>query len=276
MKYIVSIIFSVLVSIACFSQDYPTWIFRQEASCAVGISLPAAQDSVFGKEMAILVADLCHGLSNKQYNKATQITQSSFSNDQYSYEYLYRADIQAIVPQRKTILQTQTLSNGSVVTLVKYKEIPSYDTIYCQWSEVINGNQYKSELMILDNQQRSIVISNINGTISYHQTIMGDKVRSVMSYYSNPKLSNIMMVDAVNSADGGYELINRLMQAVKSTMNIKKGNTHNPFMIIDEGSDGSLRASKTHQIEESVALSIDYFPVDKKHYTITINPTIIK
>jgi hypothetical protein len=274
MKYTVSIISFVLISIVCSAQEYPTWMFNNQPSCAVGISLPAVQDPVLGKEMAILMADLCHGLSNKQYNEVSQRTSSSFVESRYTYQNV--VEIQIVVPQKEAILQNQTLSNGSVITLVKYKETPSNDTIYCQWYETIDEKQYKSELMILDNQQHSIMISNIDGTISCHQTIMGEKGRFVMSYHSNPKLSNTMMADAVNSADGGYELINRLMQAVKSTMSIKKGDTHNPSMIIDQRSDGYLRAHKTHQIEESVALSIDYFPVDKKYYTITINPTIIK
>ena len=114
----------------CIAQEYPTWMFNNQPSCAVGISQPAAQDAVLGKEMALLVADLCYGLSNKQYNEVSQITQSSFKDGKYTYQYI--AEIQIVMPRRESILQSQTLSNGSVMTLVKYSETMSNDTIYCQ------------------------------------------------------------------------------------------------------------------------------------------------
>lgn len=259
----------------CIAQEYPTWMFNNQPSCAVGISQPAAQDAVLGKEMALLVADLCYGLSNKQYNEVSQITQSSFKDGKYTYQYI--AEIQIVMPRRESILQSQTLSNGSVMTLVKYSETMSNDTIYCQWHETIDEKQYTSELMIVDNQQHSITIRNADGNISCHQTIiMGEKIRSAMNYYSKSKLSNTMMADAVNSEDGGYELINRLMQAVKSTLNIKKWNTPDAQMITDQEIGGSFRALKKYEMKESVALSVAYFPMDTNHYTLTIIPTITK
>ena len=86
MKYIVSIISFVLISIVCFAQDYPTWMFNNQPSCAVGISLPAVQDSDFAEDISVLVANFAYGLSNKKYNQAKQLMNSKFIDGEYSYE----------------------------------------------------------------------------------------------------------------------------------------------------------------------------------------------
>ena len=105
MRKCTTFVMLLLIGITCFAQDYPTWMFNNQQSCAVGISLPAVQDPVLGKEMAILVADLCHGLSNKQYNEVSQRTSSSFVESRYTYQNV--VEIQIVVPQKEAILQTK-------------------------------------------------------------------------------------------------------------------------------------------------------------------------
>ena len=101
MKYTVSIISFVLISITCFAQEYPTWMFNNQPSCAVGISLPTVQDSDFAEDISVLVANFAYGLSNKKYNQAKQVMNSKFIDGEYRYESALQ--IQIVHPQVDSI-----------------------------------------------------------------------------------------------------------------------------------------------------------------------------
>ena len=165
MRKCTTFVMLLFISITCFAQDYPTWMFNQEANCAVGISLPAAQDAVLGKEMAILVANLSYGLSDEQYNEAEQITNSylNFTEERYDYEHLLRVKI--TIPQIDSIKYTQTLTNGSVVTLVKYTDKMSNNTISCDLYESLNEEGYNSRIE-LQSADKAITIYQTNDIVS--------------------------------------------------------------------------------------------------------------
>lgn len=265
-----------IVSITCFAQDYPTWMFNQEANCAVGISLPAAQDAVLGKEMAILVANLSYGLSNERYNEVQQLTESylNFTEERYDYEHLLRVKI--TIPQIDSIKYTQTLTNGSVVTLVKYTYKMSNDTISCNLYESLDEEGYNSRIK-LQSADRSIIIYQTNDVVSY-KLKSGDRV--ILQEY--PLQSKHLMARVSNIYDGGYDLIRTLLESVGLVLDMNRSKAHpqsivkhtinNPVTQEEAQSEVLSRAMN----EGKVNLKTSFSPIDKLHYKLSVIPTVSK
>ena len=275
MKYTVSIIFSVLISITCFAQEYPTWMVDQKVSCAVGISLPAVQDAVLGKEMAILVANLSYGLSNEHYNEAEQITNSylNFTEERYDYEHLLRVKI--TIPQIDSIKYTQTLTNGSVVTLVKYTDEMSNNTISCDLYESLNEEGYNSRIE-LQSADKAITIYQTNDIVSYGLK-SGDRVIQ-QEYPLQPKH---LMARVSHIYDGGYDLIRTLLESIESVLDMNQSKA-NPQSIVKHTIDPVNPEKAQTEILSSamnggkVSLQTTFSPIDKVHYTLSVTPTVSK
>lgn len=275
MKYTVSIIFSVLISITCFAQEYPTWMFDQKSSCAVGISLPAAQDAVLGKEMAILIANLSYGLSDEQYNEVQQLTESylNFTKERYDYEHLLRVKI--TIPQIDSIKYTQTLTNGSVVTLVKYTDEMSNNTISCDLYESLNEEGYNSRIE-LQSADKAITIYQTNDIVSYDLK-SGDRVIQ-QEYPLQPKH---LMARVSHIYDGGYDLIRTLLESIESVLDMNQSKA-NPQSIVKHTIDPVNPEKAQTEILSSamnrgkVSLQTTFSPIDKVHYTLSVTPTVSK
>lgn len=269
MKYIVSIISFVLISIVCFAQDYPTWMFNNQPSCAVGISLPAVQDSDFAEDISVLVANFAYGLSNKKYNQAKQVMNSKFIDGEYRYESALQ--IQIVHPQVDSIKNTNTLSNGSMVSLVKYKDAPPKDTIYCEVYEKFENEKYYYNIQIGSNN-RFITIENHDNMLAYNLR-SGNKVMQRDNYALQPKH---IISNAANIYDGGLELIYRLIQSVQSTLKIKKELQPTAQYVVhvaEKGETGSGLSVLENTLDEgNVALTINYFPINKVNYRLSIIP----
>ena len=270
MKYIVSIISFVLISIVCFAQDYPTWMFNNQPSCAVGISLPAVQDSDFAEDISVLVANFAYGLSNKKYNQAKQLMNSKFIDGEYSYESALQ--IQIVHPQVDSIKNTNTLSNGSMVSLVKYKDAPPKDTIYCEVYEKFENEKYDYNIQIFGSNNRFIAIENHDNVFAYNLR-SGNKVMQRDNYALQPKH---IISNAANIYDGGVELIYRLIQSVQSTLKIKKElqpTAQYMVHVAEKGETGSELSVLENTLNEgNVALTINYFPINKVNYRLSIIP----
>ena len=269
MKYIVSIISFVLISIVCFAQDYPNWMFNNQTSCAVGISLPAVQDVDLAEDMSVLVANFVYGLSNKKYNQAKQVMNSKFIDGEYRYESALQ--IQIVHPQVDSIKNTNTLSNGSMVSLVKYKDAPPKDTIYCEVYEKFENEKYYYNIQIGSNN-RFITIENHDNILAYNLR-SGHKVMQSNNYALQPKH---VISNAVNIYDGGLELIYRLIQSVQSTLKIKKElqpTAQYMVHVAEKGETGSELSVLENTLDEgNVALTINYFPINKVNYRLSIIP----
>lgn len=269
MKYTVSIISFVLISIVCFAQEYPTWMFNNQPSCAVGISLPAVQDSDFAEDISVLVANFAYGLSNKKYNQAKQVMNSQFIDGEYSYESALQ--IQIVHPQVDSIKNTNTLSNGSMVSLVKYKDAPPKDTIYCEVYEKFENEKYYYNIQIGSNN-RFITIENHDNMLAYNLR-SGNKVMQRDNYALQPKH---IISNAANIYDGGVELIYRLIQSVQSTLKIKKElqpTAQHMINVVEKGETGSELSVLENTLNEgNVALTINYFPINKVNYRLSIIP----
>ena len=275
MKYIVSIISFVLISITCFAQEYPTWMFNQKSSCAVGISLPAAQDAVLGKEMAILIANLSYGLSDERYNEVQQLTESylNFTEERYDYEHLLRVKI--TIPQIDSIKYTQTLTNGSVVTLVKYTDEMSNNTISCDLYESLNEEGYNSRIE-LQSADKAITIYQTNDIVSYGLK-SGDRVIQ-QEYPLQPKH---LMARVSHIYDGGYDLIRTLLESIESVLDMNQSKA-NPQSIVKHTIDPVNPEKAQTEILSSamnrgkVSLQTTFSPIDKVHYTLSVTPTVSK
>lgn len=275
MKYTVSIIFSVLISITCFAQEYPTWMFDQKSSCAVGISLPAVQDAVLGKEMAILMSSLSYGLSDEQYNEVQQLTESylNFTKERYDYEHLLRVKI--TIPQIDSIKYTQTLTNGSVVTLVKYTDEMSNNTISCDLYESLNEEGYNSRIE-LQSADKAITIYQTNDIVSYGLK-SGDRVIQ-QEYPLQPKH---LMARVSHIYDGGYDLIRTLLESIESVLDMNQSKA-NPQSIVKHTIDPVNPEKAQTEILSSamnggkVSLQTTFSPIDKVHYTLSVTPTVSK
>ena len=275
MKYTVSIIFSVLISITCFAQEYPTWMFDQKASCAVGISLPAVQDAVLGKEMAILMSSLSYGLSDEQYNEVQQLTESylNFTKERYDYEHLLRVKI--TIPRIDSIKYTQTLTNGSVVTLVKYTDEMSNNTISCDLYESLNEEGYNSRIE-LQSADKAITIYQTNDIVSYGLK-SGDRVIQ-QEYPLQPKH---LMARVSHIYDGGYDLIRTLLESIESVLDMNQSKA-NPQSIVKHTIDPVNPEKAQTEILSSamnggkVSLQTTFSPIDKVHYTLSVTPTVSK
>lgn len=275
MKYTVSIIFSVLISITCFAQEYPTWMFDQKSSCAVGISLPAVQDAVLGKEMAILMSSLSYGLSDEQYNEVQQLTESylNFTKERYDYEHLLRVKI--TIPQIDSIKYTQTLTNGSVVTLVKYTDEMSNNTISCDLYESLNEEGYNSRIE-LQSADKAITIYQTNDIVSYGLK-SGDRVIQ-QEYPLQPKH---LMARVSHIYDGGYDLIRTLLESIESVLDMNQSKA-NPQSIVKHSIDPVNPEKAQTEILSSamnggkVSLQTTFSPIDKVHYTLSVTPTVSK
>ena len=269
MKYTVSIISFVLISITCFAQDYPTWMFNNQPSCAVGISLPAVQDVDLAEDMSVLVANFAYGLSNKKYNQAKQVMNSKFIDGEYRYESALQ--IQIVHPQVDSIKNTNTLSNGSMVSLVKYKDAPPKDTIYCEVYEKFENEKYYYNIQIGSNN-RFITIENHDNMLAYNLR-SGNKVMQRDNYALQPKH---IISNAANIYDGGVELIYRLIQSVQSTLKIKKElqpTAQHMINVVEKGETGSELSVLENTLNEgNVALTINYFPINKVNYRLSIIP----
>lgn len=276
MKYTVSIIFSVLISITCFAQEYPTWMFDQKASCAVGISLPAVQDAVLGKEMAILVANLSYGLSDEHYNEAEQITNSylNFTEERYDYEHLLRVKI--TIPQIDSIKYTQTLTNGSVVTLVKYTDEMSNNTISCDLYERLNEEGYNSRIE-LQSADKAITIYQTNDIVSYGLK-GGDRVIQ-QEYPLQPKH---LMARVSHIYDGGYDLIRTLLESVGLVLDMNRSKAHPQSIVKHTINNPVTQEEAQSEILSSamnggkVSLQTTFSPIDTVHYTLSVTPTVSK
>ena len=275
MKYTVSIIFSVLISITCFAQEYPTWMFDQKSSCAVGISLPAVQDAVLGKEMAILMSSLSYGLSDEQYNEVQQLTESylNFTKERYDYEHLLRVKI--TIPRIDSIKYTQTLTNGSVVTLVKYTDEMSNNTISCDLYESLNEEGYNSRIE-LQSADKAITIYQTNDIVSYGLK-SGDRVIQ-QEYPLQPKH---LMARVSHIYDGGYDLIRTLLESIESVLDMNQSKA-NPQSIVKHTIDPVNPEKAQTEILSSamnggkVSLQTTFSPIDKVHYTLSVTPTVSK
>ena len=270
MKYIVSIISFVFISIVCFAQDYPNWMFNNQPSCVVGISLPTVQDSDFAEDISVLVANFAYGLSNKKYNQAKQVMNSKFIDGEYRYESALQ--IQIVHPQVDSIKNTNTLSNGSMVSLVKYKDAPPKDTIYCEVYEKFENEKYYYNIQIFGSNNRSIAIENHDNMLAYNLR-SGNKVMQSNNYALHPKH---VISNAANIYDGGLELIYRLIQSVQSTLKIKKELQPTAQYVVhvaEKGETGSELSVLEHTLNEgNVALTINYFPINKVNYRLSIIP----
>ena len=269
MKKITSVISFVLISIVCFAQDYPTWMFNNQPSCAMGISLPTVQDSDFAEDISVLVANFAYGLSNKKYNQAKQVMNSKFIDGEYRYESALQ--IQIVHPQVDSIKNTNTLSNGSMVSLVKYKDAPPKDTIYCEVYEKFENEKYYYNIQIGSNN-RFITIENHDNMLAYNLR-SGNKVMQSNNYALQPKH---VISNAANIYDGGLELIYRLIQSVQSTLKIKKElqpTAQYMVHVAEKGETGSELSVLENTLDEgNVALIINYFPINKVNYRLSIIP----
>lgn len=269
MKQITSVIFFILLSITCFAQDYPTWMFNNQPSCAVGISLPAVQDVDFAEDISVFVANFVYGLSNKKYNQAKQVMNSKFIDGEYRYESALQ--IQIVHPQVDSIKNTNTLSNGSMVSLVKYKDAPPKDTIYCEVYEKFENEKYYYNIQIGSNN-RFITIENHDNMLAYNLR-SGNKVMQSNNYALQPKH---VISNAANIYDGGLELIYRLIQSVQSTLKIKKElqpTAQYMVHVAEKGETGSELSVLENTLDEgNVALTINYFPINKVNYRLSIIP----
>lgn len=269
MKKITSVISFVLISIVCFAQDYPTWMFNNQPSCAIGISLPTVQDSDFAEDISVLVANFAYGLSNKKYNQAKQVMNSKFIDGEYRYESALQ--IQIVHPQVDSIKNTNTLSNGSMVSLVKYKDAPPKDTIYCEVYEKFENEKYYYNIQIGSNN-RFITIENHDNMLAYNLR-SGNKVMQSNNYALQPKH---VISNAANIYDGGLELIYRLIQSVQSTLKIKKElqpTAQYMVHVAKKGETGSELSVLENTLDEgNVALTINYFPINKVNYRQSIIP----
>lgn len=273
MKYIVSIISFVLISIVCFAQDYPTWMFNHQPSCAVGISLPTVQDAVLGKEMAILVANLSYGLSDEQYNEVQQLTESylNFTKERYDYEHLLRVKI--TIPQIDSIKYTQTLTNGSVVTLVKYTDEMSNNTISCDLYESLNEEGYNSRIE-LQSADKAITIYQTNDIVSYGLK-SGDRVIQ-QEYRLQPKH---IIAGVSNIYDGGYDLIRTLLESVELVLDMNRSNTHPQSVVRHTVDSANQEKTQTEVLsrgwnEGKVSLQTSFSPIDKLHCKLSAIPTM--
>ena len=273
MKYTVSIIFSVLISITCFAQEYPTWMFNQKSSCAVGISLPAAQDAVLGKEMAILIANLSYGLSDERYNEVQQLTESylNFTEERYDYEHLLRVKI--TIPQIDSIKYTQTLTNGSVVTLVKYTDEMSNNTISCDLYESLNEEGYNSRIE-LQSADKVVIIYQTNNIVSYSLK-SGDRVIQ-QEYPLQPKH---LMERVSHIYDGGYDLIRTLLESVELVLDMNRSNTHPQSVVRHTVDSANQEKTQTEVLsrgwnEGKVSLQTSFSPIDKLHCKLSAIPTM--
>lgn len=265
----------VLISIVCFAQDYPTWIFNNQSSCAVGISLPAAQDAVLGKEMAILIANFSYGLSNERYNEVQQLTESylNFTKERYDYEHLLRVKI--TIPQIDSIKYIQTLTNGSVVTLVKYTDEMSNNTISCDIYESLNEEGYNSRIE-LQSADKAIIIYQTNDIVSYGLK-SGDRV--IQQEY--PLQPNHLMARVSHIYDGGYDLIRTLLESVELVLDMNQSKA-NPQSIVKHTIDPVNPEKAQTEILSSamnrgkVSLQTTFSPIDKVHYTLSVTPTVSK
>lgn len=275
MKYSLFFCAIWLGSITCFAQEYPTWMFNQKASCAVGISLPAVQDTVLGKEMAILVANLSYGLSDEQYNEAEQITNSylNFTEERYDYEHLLRVKI--TIPQIDSIKYTQTLTNGSVVTLVKYTDEMSNNTISCDLYESLNEEGYNGRIE-LQSADKVMIIYQTNNIVSYSLK-SGDRVIH-QEYPLQPKH---LMARVSHIYDGGYDLIRTLLESIESVLDMNQSKA-NPQSIVKHTIDPVNPEKAQTEILSSamnggkVSLQTTFYPIDKLHYTLSVTPTVSK
>ncbi len=275
MKLILSIFAFVLISIRSVAQEYPDWIFNNQSSCAVGISLPAAQDAVLGKEMAILIANFSYGLSNERYNEVQQLTESylNFTKERYDYEHLLRVKI--TIPQIDSIKYTQTLTNGSVVTLVKYTDEMSNNTISCDLYESLNEEGYNSRIE-LQSADKAIIIYQTNDIVSYGLK-NGDRVIQ-QEYPLQPKH---LMARVSHIYDGGYDLIRTLLESVELVLDMNQSKA-NPQSIVKHTVDPVNQEKAQTEILSSamnrgkVSLQTTFSPIDKVHYTLSVTPTVSK
>ena len=259
----------------CFAQEYPTWMFDQETSCAVGISLPAAQDSVLGKEMATLMTSLSYGLSDEQYNEVQQRTKSylNFTKERYDYEHLLRVKI--TIPQIDSIKYTQTLTNGSVVTLVKYTGEMSNNTISCDLYESLNEEGYNGRIE-LQSADKAITIYQTNDIVSYGLK-SGDRVIQ-QEYPLQPKH---LMARVSHIYDGGYDLIRTLLESIELVLDMNQNKT-NPQSIVKHTIDPVNQEKAQTEILSSamnggkVSLQTTFSPIDKVHYTLSVTPIVSK
>lgn len=269
------IFFGILNINILFAQEYPTWMFDQKASCAVGISLPAVQDAVLGKEMAILVANLSYGLSDERYNEVQQLTESylNFTEERYDYEHLLRVKI--TIPQIDSIKYTQTLTNGSVVTLVKYTDEMSNNTISCDLYESLNEEGYNSRIE-LQSADKAITIYQTNDIVSYGLK-SGDRVIQ-QEYPLQPKH---LMARVSHIYDGGYDLIRTLLESIESVLDMNQSKA-NPQSIVKHTIDSVNPEKAQTEILSSamnggkVSLQTTFSPIDKVHYTLSVTPTVSK
>lgn len=270
-----NIISFVLISIVCFAQDYPTWMFNNQPSCAVGISLPAAQDAVLGKEMAILIANFSYGLSNERYNEVQQLTESylNFTKERYDYEHLLRVKI--TIPQIDSIKYTQTLTNGSVVTLVKYTDEMSNNTISCDLYESLNEEGYNGRIE-LQSADKVMIIYQTNNIVSYSLK-SGDRVIH-QEYPLQPKH---LMARVSHIYDGGYDLIRTLLESIELVLDMNQSKA-NPQSIVKHTVDPVNPEKAQTEILSSamnrgkVSLQTTFSPIDKVHYTLSVTPTVSK
>lgn len=275
MKYSLFFCAIWLGSITCFAQEYPTWMFDQKASCAVGISLPAVQDAVLGKEMAILVANLSYGLSDERYNEVQQLTESylNFTEERYDYEHLLSVKI--TIPQIDSIKYTQTLTNGSVVTLVKYTDEMSNNTISCDLYESLNEEGYNSRIE-LQSADKAITIYQTNDIVSYGLK-SGDRVIQ-QEYPLQPKH---LMARVSHIYDGGYDLIRTLLESIELVLDMNQSKA-NPQSIVKHTIDPVNPEKAQTEILSSamnggkVSLQTTFSPIDKVHYTLSVTPTVSK
>jgi hypothetical protein len=241
----------------------------------VGISLPAVQDAVLGKEMAILVANLSYGLSDEHYNEVQQMTKSylNFTEERYDYEHLLRVKI--TIPQIDSIKYTQTLTNGSVVTLVKYTDEMSNDTIFCNLYESLNEEGYNSRIE-LQSADKAIIIYQTNDIVSYGLK-SGDRVIQ-QEYPLQPKH---LMARVSHIYDGGYDLIRTLLESIELVLDMNQNKT-NPQSIVKHTVDPVNPEKAQTEILSSamnggkVSLQTTFSPIDKVHYTLSVTPIVSK
>lgn len=262
-----------LGSITCFAQEYPTWMFDQKASCAVGISLPAVQDVVLGKEMAILIANLSYGLFDERYNEVQQLTESylNFTEERYDYEHLLSVKI--TIPQIDSIKYTQTLTNGSVVTLVKYTDEMSNNTITCALYESLNEEGYNSRIE-LQSADKAITIYQTNDIVSYGLK-SGDRVIQ-QEYRLQPKH---LMARVSHIYDGGYDLIRTLLESVELVLDMNRSNTHPQSVVRHTVDSANQEKTQTEVLsrgwnEGKVSLQTSFSPIDKLHCKLSAIPTM--
>lgn len=275
LKHFIVITFFILLSITCFAQDYPTWMFNNQPSCAVGISLPAVQDAVLGKEMAILMANLSYGLSDEQYNEVQQLTKSylNVTEERYDYEHLLRVKI--TIPQIDSIKYIQTLTNGSVVTLVKYTDEMSNNTISCDLYESLNEEGYNSRIE-LQSADKAITIYQTNDIVSYGLK-SGDRVIQ-QEYPLQPKH---IMVGVSNIYDGGYDLIRTWLESVELVLNMNQSEALPQSVVRHTVDSANQEKAQTEVLSSAmnrgkVSLKTTFSPIDKVHYKLSVTPTVSK